>query len=240
MIKQAITLFKEKGLLNLAKEGIIYGLKIVSSPYYFLTLAEQTGTPEELVDYTYKAGFGLISPLQHRSEIIGLLKEVEKRKPKTLLEIGTATGGTLYLLTRFADENATIISLDLPGGAFGGGYPSWKIPLFKSYAKPGQTIILVRADSHNANTLETIKKALNGKKIDFLFIDGDHTYEGVKKDYEMYSTLSQGPIGFHDIIEHSKESGCNVHEFWNEIKKDRERLEFIAGGQKWGGIGLLT
>lgn len=37
-------------------------------------------------------------------------------------------------------------------------------------------------------------------KIDFLFIDGDHSYEGVKKDFELYSTLvnDNGIIVIHD------------------------------------------
>jgi hypothetical protein len=39
------------------------------------------------------------------------------------LEIGTARGGTLFFLTRLASPHATIVSVDLPGGPFGGGYP---------------------------------------------------------------------------------------------------------------------
>lgn len=37
-------------------------------------------------------------------------------------------------------------------------------------------------------------------QIDFLFIDGDHSYEGVKTDFELYSTLlsDQGIIAIHD------------------------------------------
>lgn len=37
-------------------------------------------------------------------------------------------------------------------------------------------------------------------QIDFLFIDGDHSYEGVKTDFELYSTLlsDRGIIAIHD------------------------------------------
>jgi hypothetical protein len=37
-------------------------------------------------------------------------------------------------------------------------------------------------------------------QIDFLFIDGDHSYEGVKTDFELYSKLlsDQGIIAIHD------------------------------------------
>jgi predicted O-methyltransferase YrrM len=65
-----------------------------------------------------------------------------------------------------------------------------------------QKIVAIQGDSHSIDTLNKIKRILNGKKLDFLFIDGDHSYKGVKKDFEMYSPLVRkgGIIAFHDII----------------------------------------
>jgi len=183
-----------------------------------------------------------IKVAQVKYEITKLLEILKDLNPKIILEIGTAGGGTLYLITRIIDPETTIISVDLPGGFFGGGYSEWKIPLYQSFTKKGQKIKLLRADSHNPKTLKLVKTVLADKKVDFLFIDGDHTYEGVKRDFNMYSSLVKegGIIAFHDIVEHDPRSSCKVNKFWNEIKNDYESLEIIEDiKQKWAGIGVI-
>jgi predicted O-methyltransferase YrrM len=56
--------------------------------------------------------------------------------------------------------------------------------------------------------LDVIKNILDDRKVDFLFIDGDHTYEGVTRDFEMYSPLVKrgGIIAIHDIVPASPEN----------------------------------
>jgi len=190
--------------------------------------------------------FGLFSinikPAQVKEEISKFLGIIEEKRPHTILEIGTANGGTLYLFSQIASENSTIISVDLPEGKFGGGYPKAKIPLYKSFTKENQRIYLIRADSHASKTLAKVKEILNNQTVDFLFIDGDHTYEGVKKDFEMYSSLVKrgGIIGFHDIVHHPFVTGCQVEKFWKEIKQKYKTKEVISSAnQIWAGIGII-
>ena len=193
-----------------------------------------------LIDFVFDNFTGLIQPAQVKSEITSLAELVKKLKPKTVLEIGTAEGGTLFLFSRFADSNAKIISIDLPGGEFGGGYPEWKIGLYKSFSLPSQKLYLLRENSHSASTREQVKEIIGTTPIDFLFIDGDHTYDGVKKDFEMYFPLVKdgGVIAFHDIALHPPEKNCNVRKFWEKIKKE-DSEEFIENqNQKWAGIGV--
>ena len=106
-------------------------------------------------------------------------------------------------------SEATIISIDLPAGRFGGGYPKFKENFYKSFATNKQKIFLFRENSHNPNTYEKVKVLLESQKLDFLFIDGDHSYEGVKTDFELYSPLVKkgGIISFHDIAKHPEEWG---------------------------------
>ena len=196
---------------------------------------------ESLLDYSNKVGSGIISAFQVRNEILGLLKAVKELRPKTVLEVGTANGGTLFLFTRVAAPDAHLISVDLPGGKFGEGYPVWKIPLYRSFALPQQRINLVRADSHAQSTLDHVRSLLKGKPVDFCFIDGDHSYGGVKKDYEMYAPLVRpgGLIAFHDIAIHAF-SECHVEQFWSEIKNSQCSTELIEKqDQGWAGIGLI-
>jgi len=139
--------------------------------------------------YSFRLVHISIRPAQVKEEIIQLLKVLKKLQPMIVCEIGTAGGGTLFLFSRVSHPNATIISIDLLGGPFGGGYPKWKTPLYKHFAYSRQRIHLIRGNSHALNTIKKVEKILAGRKLDFLFIDGDHTYEGVKKDFEMYSPL---------------------------------------------------
>src|SRR5581483_2730222 len=142
---------------------------------------------DSVIEFLFSPKGSLIRPWQFREEITSLAKVYEKQKALAMLEIGTANGGTLFMHSKLAANNALIISLDLPGGRFGGGYPEWKVPIYKSFAKQGDIVELVRANSHEQATFDKIKQLLNGRKLDYLFIDGDHTYTGVKQDFEMYS-----------------------------------------------------
>jgi hypothetical protein len=76
----------------------------------------------------------------------------------------------------------------------------------------------------------------------FLFIDGDHTYEGVKKDFEMYSPLIRkgGFIAFHDIVPGPPGNVGGVPEFWKEIKHHFNFIEIVKDWrQEEYGIGIL-
>ncbi len=183
-----------------------------------------------------------IQPAQVKEEFMGILKILAKLKPTVILEIGTATGGTFFALSRLASPDGVLVSVDLPHGLFGGGYPEWRIPLYKSFAMHNQQISLIREDSHAPSTLRAVKAVLGGRKLDVLFIDGDHTYNGVKMDFEMYHNLVRrgGVIAFHDICRHPPETGCEVNKFWCEIKEQYVHDEVIKDNkQGWAGIGVI-
>ncbi len=184
-----------------------------------------------------------IIPNQVPCEILALLEILVKLKPQRILEIGTERGGTLFLWTYIATEDATIISLDLHPGhyTFGHSYPYWKENVYKNFKFLDQRIHLIRGNSHDLRTLRSVIAVLDGM-LDFLFIDGDHTYEGLKKDFEMYSPLVRrgGIIAFHDIVNGPPEKVGGVPRFWSEIKHSYRHIELVKDWDQGGfGIGVL-
>ena len=73
--------------------------------------------------------------------------------------------------------------------------------------------------------------AIADLEFDLVFIDGDHTYEGVKADYEKYKDRAK-IIAFHDIV-------CepDVGKFWKSIR-GKNYEEFVCDAFA-NGIGVL-
>ncbi len=193
--------------------------------------------------YRGKGYFKLIEPRQNKTEIATFYKTVCELAPKRILEIGTARGGTLYLWTQAAVNDATIVSVDLPGGEFGGAYPSCRGLFYKAFARQGQKINLLRKNSHDAETVEEVTNIFKKQAIDFAFIDGDHTYEGVKTDFFHYLPLVRpgGIIALHDILPRSDLPEIQVYRFWNEVrgKYDSEEIIGPEGSKRRVGIGVV-
>jgi predicted O-methyltransferase YrrM len=205
-----------------------------------LRLMNHPENPAQVADLALNSP--LIGPAQVPSELRQFAKIISERRPKAVLEIGTFRGGTLMVLCKLSDPGATVISVDLPGGSFGGGYKWFRVPLLKAFTARRQRLHLLRKDSHQDDTLAQVKAILGDQGLDLLFIDGDHTYEGVRADFNLYSPLVRagGIVAFHDIAEHQPSSGCEVARFWKEIKGSHRYSEVIENpSQGWAGIGLL-
>ena len=90
--------------------------------------------------------------------------------------------------------------------------------------------------------LDLVRATLGDRVLDYLFIDGDHSYAGVKADFEQYGPLVKkgGLIAFHDIADGLPENVGGVPRFWNELKHQFRNQEFIADPKQGGwGIGVL-
>ena len=202
-----------------------------------------TYSAEQVVSLLFSPGAREIEPWQHESEFLRLAREVERVRPATVLEIGTAKGGSLFMAAALADDDALIVSIDLPLGNYGGGYPDWKVPLYQSFARARQRIELLRMDSHTAETVRRLADILGGRTIDYMFIDGDHTYDGVRSDFERYRAFlsKKAIVAFHDIVtDKSSHPTHFVSEFWNEVKHRYPHKELVEDpAQDKLGIGVL-
>lgn len=165
-----------------------------------------------------------------------LLKLLQCRRHTKILEIGTAKFGSFLLFDRHLNPKV-IVSVDLPGGEFGGGYPALLGKLVKRICLT-ETVHLVRADSHSIQTLAVVRQLV--PEVDVLFIDGDHTYDGVAQDFYGYMSLVEkgGTIVLHDIckcLDHRNQ----VPIFWQELKSKFTCVEIASGSAQGFGVGCI-
>jgi predicted O-methyltransferase YrrM len=201
-------------------------------------------TIDEALDFAYSfrfAGFG-IAPTQVRAEISELLRWLATSEaPRRILEIGTSMGGTLFLLATSAADDARLLSIDLPQGQFGGSYNPRKDRLYRGFARRGQQIELLLGDSHEDSTRERVGQWLGGEPLDLLFIDGDHTRDGVLSDLRLYSQLVRqgGSVVLHDIVPGPPEMVGGVPDVWQKLPSSAKSTIVKSWQQGGYGLGIL-
>ena len=193
---------------------------------------------EETVKWAMSFGGGgyyTIKTMQIPMEITALAQAVADIKPRIVLEIGTARGGTLLIWSSLASRR--VISCDLQD-------MSVQSELFEALPPPGSScrVTLLSGDSHDPAFARKVEAELQGEQVDVLFIDGDHTEAGVEKDYQDYHHLVRpgGIIAFHDIVEKQPLPTNQVYYFWRRLKQNAHSEEFISDPNQSGfGIGII-
>ena len=162
---------------------------------------------------------------------------VESLRPRTVVELGTYRGVSFFAFCEAAEHYSPetfIHAVDTWQGDEHLGFYGEEVfeKVSEYWGRHHKT--------HSALIRSTFEEAaghFGEKSINLLHIDGLHTYEAVRHDYETWLPLvaEDGVILFHDINVRTR--GFGVWKLWEELKAEHpdEYLESLNGS----GLGLL-
>ena len=157
-------------------------------------------------------------------------------KPETVVELGTHYGVSFFAFCEAADAFSSktfIYAVDTwEGDPHAGKYKDEVYEKVQHHANLRHKLRarLIRS------TFDEAAKYFGDKSIDLLHIDGLHTYEAVKHDYNTWlpKMKDNSIIIFHDINVREREFG--VWKLWSEIKENNTTHETANGH----GLGILV
>lgn len=150
-------------------------------------------------------------------ELINYINLHRPTKNMTMIEIGCYAGESTVI---FSDHFKNVITIDPLQPSYHEGDSASESNFLEVYQSfltrtfDRKNIQLIRLKSDDAiNIIEN--------KVDFVYIDGVHTYEQVKKDIINYRTLINdgGFIGGHDYVDGWKDVVRAIHEVYEKVDK---------------------
>ena len=172
--------------------------------------------------------------LQVTDELLALAALAAERVPGTVCEIGTYNGATSLFFCGLSSVKR-FVGMDIQ-------------PLNRREmaALAPRRVELTLLTGSSRDLKDQLHDALRGGRIDLLFIDGDHSYEGARADLLDYRELVRrgGLIAFHDIVpENAGGTGDSggVPTLWRELQgRFTTNWEFVRDWQQDGmGIGVI-
>jgi len=168
--------------------------------------------------------------LQDRNEFMPFCELMQKENVNSYLEIGSFYGGSIEFAAAYFPVGARIVSIDA----------ILRDELRSSLSelkRVGYDMHLIIGNSAEESCLA---KARELGPYDAIFIDGDHSFAGVSKDWENYGPLAR-IVGFHDVASDNPALMHGASALWNQIKPGYRHVEFISDATRAradGGFGI--
>ena len=184
---------------------------------------------------------GSPASLQDEDELRQFIEVMRAADVRSYLEIGVRYGGTFETVCN-ALPLEKAVALDFPGGKFGDPKSvKYLIAALDRISQRVRDVHLVLGPSEAGAVVERIRDLA---PFDAILIDGNHSYDGVRRDYTFYDRFATKLIAFHDIAApkgttDKRGSRIEVGEYWQAVKQQNPRTSEIVADGSIMGFGLV-